>query len=232
MPDFMLVSCEHGGRRIPPALAAAFAGWESILDSHRGFDRGALILARALAQTFAAPLLASTTSRLLIDLNRSLSHPAVWSDVSRKLPEADRREIVRRHYLPYRQRVEDAVRQGIAAGLRVVHVSCHSFTPVLDGQVRSADVGLLYDPVRSSERALVARWKAALNACHQDLRVRRNYPYLGKNDGLTSSLRRLFPAESYVGIEIELNQALLEAGRKKSREVRHALIASLQSVLD
>ncbi len=52
------------------------------------------------------------------------------------------------HYQPYRDRVEALVAKAIAAGRRVVHISSHSFTPVLDGRVRNADIGLLYDPAR------------------------------------------------------------------------------------
>ena len=36
--------------------------------------------------------------------------------------------------------------------------------------------------------------------------MRRNYPYAGKGDGLTSYLRRRFPPGAYVGIELEVNQ--------------------------
>ena len=34
----------------------------------------------------------------------------------------------------------------MSRGRRVIHISSHSFTPELNGKVRRADVGLLYDP--------------------------------------------------------------------------------------
>ena len=43
----------------------------------------------------------------------------------------------------------------MARGRRVIHISSHSFTPELDGKVRSADVGLLYHPGRHGEAAAV-----------------------------------------------------------------------------
>ena len=94
----------------------------------------------------------------------------------------------------------------MSRGRRVIHVSSHSFTPELDGKVRRADVGLLYDPGRHGEAELCARWKASLAAIAPELRVRRNYPYAGKGDGLTSYLRLRFPPGAYVGIELEVNQ--------------------------
>jgi hypothetical protein len=39
----------------------------------------------------------------------------------------------------------------------------------------------------------------------RELRVRRNYPYLGKADGFTTYLRRHFPVDRYAGVEFEVN---------------------------
>ncbi len=228
--DYFLVTCEHGGNRIPAEYAGVFRGWRRILATHRGFDPGALAMARQLAAALDAPLVASTVSRLVVDLNRSLGNPRVWSDATRVLPPAGKQRIVRRHYAPYRQRVEALVSDAVAAGRRVIHLSSHSFTPVLDGHLRNADVGLLYDPTRPSETAMAARWKAAFAEHAPALRVRRNYPYKGRNDGLTSSLRRRFPSDSYVGMEIELNHGLMAHG-PRWRRLRGAVVTTLKVAL-
>jgi hypothetical protein len=44
----------------------------------------ALVLGRSAAAAFAAPLVASTVSRLLFDLNRSVGHPRLHSEATRK----------------------------------------------------------------------------------------------------------------------------------------------------
>ena len=139
-----------------------------------------------------------------------------------------RAAIVAQHYRPYRAEVERLVRQSVARGRRVIHISSHSFTPELDGKVRRADVGLLYDPARPGEAALCARWKAALAAVAPELRVRRNYPYAGKGDGLTSHLRQRFAAHAYVGIELEVNQRIVFAAGPRWIALRRMLIASLR----
>jgi len=95
----------------------------------------------------------------------------------------------------------------------VIHIASHSFTPELDGVVRRADVGLLYDPGRRAEVHLSTRWQASLAALHPELRVRRNYPYAGKGDGLTSHLRKQFGDSEYVGIELEINQRIVAAAQ-------------------
>jgi len=229
--DFVVVTCEHGGNRIPAEYRGMFRGWRRILDTHRGYDPGALVMARQLSGMLDAPLVWSTVSRLLIDLNRSLDNPNVWSDATRDLPPAMQQRIVRRHYAPYRQRVAAIIQGAIAAGRRVLHLSSHSFTPVLDGHVRMADVGLLYDPARPGEAVFASRWKSAFAAATPRLRVRRNYPYAGKNDGLTSSLRRRFSPERYVGIEIELNQEFVDSDPRPWRQIRATVIATLQAAM-
>src|SRR3569623_2690779 len=97
--DFFLISSEHGGNRIPARYRALFDGHAELLGSHRGYDAGALRLARELAQALDAPLFAATVSRLLIDLNRSLLHPQLYSEAPRPASEAVRREIWQRYYL-------------------------------------------------------------------------------------------------------------------------------------
>lgn len=226
-----LVTCEHGGNRIPPRYRACFAGQEALLHSHRGYDPGALAMAHELARALGAPLLCARTSRLLVDLNRSPGHPRLHAEAIRRLPEAERRAILARYYLPFRARAERQLAAAIAAGQRVVHVSSHSFTPVLDGVVRQADVGLLYDPARAGEAALCRAWRACLKRRAPALRVRRNYPYTGTSDGFTAYLRRRFDADCYLGIELELNQCLVAPGRKAWQRLRADLVATLLQAL-
>jgi predicted N-formylglutamate amidohydrolase len=199
-----------------------------LLDSHRGHDPGALVMARALASAFDAPLVSSTISRLVVDLNRSIGHPRLFATPIRDSSAALRAAIIDRHYRPYRDEVEAFVARFVALGRRVIHISSHSFTPELDGKVRQADVGLLYHPARRGEAELCARWKRSLAAYAPDLRVRRNYPYAGKGDGLTSHLRRRFPDRVYVGVELEINQRIVFGGGRRWTALRAVLVESLR----
>jgi predicted N-formylglutamate amidohydrolase len=224
-----LVTCEHGGNRVPATYRRLFRGEQSVLDSHRGYDPGALVMAKALAEALSAPLVTSTVSRLVIDLNRSIGHPQLWSSATRGAPRELRTSIVERHYRPYRVEVERQVRRSLSRGRRVIHVSSHSFTPVLDGKIRRADVGLLYDPARHGEAGLCARWKASLAVIAPEVRVRRNYPYAGKGDGLTSALRVAFPARAYIGLELEVNQRIVIGAGRRWTALRGALIESFRA---
>jgi predicted N-formylglutamate amidohydrolase len=230
-PVSLLITCEHGGNRIPPRYRPLFRGHEALLQTHRGHDPGGLTMAKDLAGAFQATLFVATISRLLIDLNRSIGHPGLYSEATRPAPARVRREILEAHYLPYRNQVEAHIAGEIAKGRRVIHISSHSFTPVLDGEVRNADIGLLYDPSRAAEARLCRDWQAALKTSAPEIRVRRNYPYTGKSDGFTAHLRRQFGNDSYAGIELEVNQQQVLQGGHGWRRLRQAIIAALQAAL-
>jgi predicted N-formylglutamate amidohydrolase len=90
-----------------------------------------------------------------------------------------------------------------------VHVGVHTFTPVFAGRRRAVDIGILFDPHRAFERAVAGRLLKRLRDAAPGLRIRRNLPYRGWTDGLTTSLRARFPAARYAGIELEVSQGLV-----------------------
>jgi predicted N-formylglutamate amidohydrolase len=230
-PVSLLITCEHGGNRIPPRYRHLFHGHEELLQTHRGYDAGGLTMAKDLAGAFQATLFVATISRLLIDLNRSIGHPKLYSEATRDAPVGVRREILEAHYLPYRNQVEAHIAGEVAKGRRVIHISSHSFTPVLDGEVRNADIGLLYDPGRAAEARLCLDWQAALKSYAPVIRVRRNYPYTGKSDGFTGYLRRQFAEGTYAGIELEVNQQRVLQGGHGWRRMRKAIISALRAAI-
>jgi len=211
----LVFSCEHGGREVPPDYAEHFAGHEALLETHRGWDPGALELARQMAEAFGAPLFASTTTRLLVDLNRSPGNPTMFSELTAALTPAERQRVVDDHYRPHRSAVEEHIARRIAGGEQVIHIAWHSFTPVLHGEVRRADVAWMYEPRRSAEVALSLHWIAELARRAPGLRLRRNYPYHGRGDGLSSTLRKRHAGDALVTIGIEVNQRIaLQGGRE------------------
>ncbi|MGL5094791.1 MAG: N-formylglutamate amidohydrolase, partial [Planctomycetia bacterium] len=93
-----------------------------------------------------------------------------------------------------------------------------------NGAVRPLDVGLLFDPARPGEVDFCQRWRALLEADPWSPRVRDNQPYLGADDGLTTSLRPCFDPESYIGVEIEVNQGIVDGPRWTS--LKRAVVES------
>jgi len=227
----LLLSCEHGGNRVPPEYRYLFKNNQHILDSHRGLDIGALDVARKLARSLDTPLYYSQTSRLLVDLNRSLHHRNLFSEFTKQSGKEIRTAILDEHYHPYRTQVKLKVHDSIASGRGILHLSIHSFTPELGKQTRDADIGLLYDPARKHEKAFCRHLRTVLQKT-SELRVRLNYPYRGNADGLTTSLRKSFPAAHYMGIEIEINQTLLTGELKQQKEITRLLQTGINLSLE
>jgi len=224
--DILILTCEHGGNRIPRPYAHLFRGSEKLLASHRGWDKGALQLASLLSRELKRPLLAVTVTRLFVEANRSPTNRRIWSDFTKHLPIEERKQILEKWWRPHREQVEGAVADAIAGGHRVVHVAVHSFTPEMDGEVRNADIGLLYDSRRKQEAAFSRRWASALREIDPALRVRFNYPYAGAADGLTTWMRRHHPQSRYIGVELEINQALV--GTPHWHHLQRQIARSLQ----
>jgi predicted N-formylglutamate amidohydrolase len=189
-------------------------------------DFGALEVARAFGARLGVAPVAATVSRLVVDLNRSPYHRNVFSEYTRPLSREEKRALMDAHYWPYRSDVERCVERAVRAGAFVLHVSAHSFTPELKGEVRNCDLGLLYDPRRGSERRFIDEWHAALTVHAPSLRVRRNYPYLGVSDSLVTHLRRVHGERAYAGVELEVNQKHVGAAGWR------AMVASLTNALE
>jgi predicted N-formylglutamate amidohydrolase len=227
-PVELVLTCEHGGNEIPPPYRHLFVGAGDVLKSHRGWDPGALRLAKYLSQSLGATLFYSTTSRLLIELNRSLHHPDLFSSYTRDLSHYEKLSLVVNHYSPHRNEVERTIAAAIDDGRRVLHVGVHTFTPELDGRVRTADIGLLYDPARAWEVELCDAWRKSILLLNPTLRVRKNYPYLGKSDGFTTYLRKQFPKTHYAGVELEVNQRIA-ANQRLPQTLSDSLHTTLRS---
>lgn len=200
----LVLTCEHGGYLIPKTYEPYFKDQEVILHSHRGFDLGALdaFLSLKPLSDFSK---FSKISRLLIELNRSLHHGQLFSEFSKLLSKAEKTELINNYYFEYRRDVESAIKKRIDTGETVVHISVHSFTPILNSIKRDCDIGLLYDSKKTNEKSFCKLLKEELLSLNPNLKVRYNYPYLGKSDGFTTFLRKRFP-ENYIGIEMEINQ--------------------------
>ena len=230
MHSRLLVSCEHGGNRVPKEYAPLLAGAAGVLATHRGYDLGALDVARAFGHRLGVTPFTATTTRLVVDLNRSPGNRNLFSSYTRSLSAEQRAAALAAYYRPYRDAVERAVADAVDAGEAALHVSAHSFTPVLRGEVRNCDVGFLYDPRRRGEVRFIEAWYAALAAAAPSLVLRRNYPYRGVSDALVTHLRGRYGRRGYVGMELEVNQK--HVGSRGWRSLVSVLAATLAAAVE
>lgn len=213
----LILTCEHASNKLPAAFKKAVPA--EVLKTHRAYDIGAVQVFRKLVK-FAKPefFCEGKFSRLFVDLNRTITNKSAFSDYYEALEARDKaaakkaKESATKYWKEYRAAIEKFVDSALKPKTRVaksepeiVHLGIHSFTPELNGKVRNADIGILYDPSRPQECAYANVIKAEIKRLYPAMKVRFNYPYKGTSDGLTTTLRKKF-GPRYVGIEIEINQ--------------------------
>jgi predicted N-formylglutamate amidohydrolase len=228
MPDIAyLVSCEHAVNHVPETWRHLFKDREETLETHRASDPGAAELARLLADRLGAPCFEARITRLLVDHNRSPQNRFLWSELSRGLSREEKNRLLDDYYRPFRSTVGHWIEKQLEDNCKVVHLSVHSFTSVLRGEVRQADIGLLYDPRRAGEKEFARSWKMRLFELAPDLRVRCNYPYRGVSDGHQRTYRRKYDDTVYLAFELEINQALVTGPARQWDRVRDLLAESI-----
>lgn len=205
----VVVTCEHGGHEVPAPFTFCFEGAEEVLLSHRGWDPGALDLAFRISRACETPLYFATTTRLLVELNRSRHAPDLFSEYSAMLSRKQKQYLLNQYYYPYRNEVGLHISNLREQGKQVLHLSIHSFTPVLHGKPRTTEIGLLFDPSRSAETDFCKSWATTLGQALPGRSIEDNQPYAGTDDGFTTALRKRYDDPGYLGIELEVRQDLL-----------------------
>jgi len=218
-----IVTCEHAGNSVPSNYAHLFHGKEEILQSHRGWDPGAVDVATALSKELSAPFFICETTRLLVEPNRSMHSEFLFSEYSQSLTDAEKNHLLENYYHPHRSAVEQLIRNSSDG---ILHLSIHTFTPVWDGCERPIDLGLLFDPDRRNEAMVCEDYRSKLKKSLPAMNIEFNAPYKGIDDGFTTYLRTQFDNDRYLGIEIEINQKF--AGTEKLKAISKALSASLR----
>ena len=140
--------------------------------------------------------------------------------------------MLERYYFPYRDWVETQVRarnrdsasafctSPATASRRASTAKCAARTSG-SCTIRGA----------TAEARFCSAWQSTLSAADPRLVVRRNYPYRGYADGLTTSLRRRFPDPAYAGVEIEVNQKYPLGDDAAWRALRRLVVVTLERAL-
>lgn len=234
-----LVTCEHGSDVIADDVRHFFDWSTAVGDAPGavGFDRGAAEISRAIAAGLGGSLVEPPCSPMVIDLNRSPRSRRLFSPSMRRAPQSVRQQLVKRYLEPYRQQVCEVLRRQLEQYGVVIHFAVHAFAPFPPGAserrceaARRTDLGLLYDPQRPAERAFCEELVWELYDQMPLLRVRRNYPLRGTRDCISQWLRRHYPAEHYLGIELQLNQAWCARDLLVSQQTVDGLIRCLAAV--
>ncbi len=207
----LLFICDHAANRIPLALGDLGLD-EAALARHVAWDIGAADLARRLAARFAATLVMTCYSRLVIDCNRALddptSIPALSEDVvvpgNHEVGPAEEAARAATFFRPYHDAVAAAIAQRQARGQVPALISIHSFTPIFHGHERPWQIGIMWNRDERLARPLLARLDA-----DPEIDAGENVPY-SAHDNFGYSMDTYGEATGLPHVLIETRQDLID----------------------
>lgn len=229
----VLLVCDHASRRLPAALGNM--GLDPFaLRCHLALDIGAAALTGRLAKKLSLTAVLCQYSRLVVDCNRQLMDPGAFLEFgdgivvtgNRNLHAADKKIRADEIYWPYHNAVASQVERLVAAGQPPVFVSLHSFTPVINGQNRPWEVGVLWDTDRATAEIFIQDFRAA------GFHVGDNEPYSGKSPQDFTIDHHAEPIGlPHVGVEIRQDLIDDDEGVRRIGAVLQRIIASLPARL-
>jgi predicted N-formylglutamate amidohydrolase len=209
-PSNFVIVVDHASRRIPRALGDLGLPPDQ-LQRHIAWDIGALGVARRMAESLHAALIAQNYSRLVIDCNRD---PAVATSIPTmgehiEIPgnigltaegvAARRAEI----FEPYHRQVRALLDERAAAGRPTILVAQHSMTNVFKGVRREMHAAVLYNRDRRFAGLVLDELRRDAG-----LRVGDNEPYF-VSDETDYTVPRHGEARGLPHVEIEIRQDLI-----------------------
>lgn len=224
----IILTCEHAKPQIPFGIKKKLFIPKNILNSHRGYDKGALFLVQFMQRISFVKGFYFPISRLAIDANRRLDSKNSFSIFSKELSAVDKKTL-QLQYKKYRSQVDSCIARQKNSGPLYIF-SVHSFTGTLNGKRRNTDLGLLFRPQNKKEFELAKLIKIELNKEWPTLKVHFNLPYRGHTDCFLNDILDKHGRHKNVnGVFIEMNQRTFN-NSKKIQKLSYCLLKALKAV--
>lgn len=177
----ILLVCDHASCRLPISLGDM--GLDPFARRcHLAVDIGAGALTEQIANGLGVTAVLAQFSRLVVDCNRELLDPGAFLEFGDgilvpgnrnlgKVQKAARAEAI---YWPYHHAIDEQIKRLKTLGPPPALISVHSFTPVLNGESRPWQVGVLWDLDRRLSDIFIEEFRLA------GFETGDNEPYSGK----------------------------------------------------
>ena len=200
----VLLVCDHASNRFPRSLGTMGLDYLDRV-SHIALDIGAGAVAKALANNLKATAVLAQYSRLIVDCNRELIDDSAFLECSdgvdvpgnNDLQESEKEKRASEIYWPYHNAIKDQIVRLKKHGIDPVVISIHSFTPVMNGNDREWEIGVLWDKDSVTAEIFLTR------LVESGYLVGDNKPYSGKDpEDFTIDFHAESTGLPHVGIEI------------------------------
>ena len=225
----ILLICDHASCRFPAALGDM--GLDPFARRcHLAIDIGAGPLTECLSDSLGVTAVIAQYSRLVVDCNRELLDPGAFLEFgdgilvpgNRNLRQADKDARAEAIYRPYHKAVDGQIKRLQSIGPPPAFISVHSFTPVMNGESRLWQVGILWDTDARLSDIFIEEFRAA------GYLTGDNEPYSGKApQDYTIDHHAEAIGIPHVGIEIRQDLIDTIAGVETVAAVMHKIIESI-----
>jgi predicted N-formylglutamate amidohydrolase len=230
----ILLVCDHASCRFPKSLGDM--GLDPVARRcHLAVDIGAGPLTERLADSLLVTSVLAQYSRLVMDCNRQLMDPSAHLEYgdgivvpgNKNLHQADRDLRARTLYWPYHDAVDNQIQRLRSIGPPPAFIAIHSFTPVMNGEARPWEMGVLWDTDTRLRNIFLEGFSDA------GFRVGDNEPYSGKApQDFTIDHHAEEVGLPHVGIEIRQDLIDDKPGVEKIAAVMHEIIKSIPKRLE
>lgn len=197
---------------------------------HLAVDIGAGPLTEKLAASLGVTAVLAQYSRLIVDCNRQLMDPSAFLEYgdgtvipgNRSLRQADKDLRAEAIYRPYHDAVDRQVQRLHDLATGPAFIAIHSFTPVMNGEARPWEFGVLWDTDARLRDIFLHDLRAA------GYKVGDNEPYSGKApQDFTIDHHAETRSLPHVGIEVRQDLIDGDEGVEIIAELMHKIIESI-----
>ena len=177
----LLFTSDHNGSAIPTKLENLGVPLNE-LRRHVAYDIGIDAVAHALSARFNATLIVANYSRLVIDCNRHPGSAGSIPSVSDNTVVPGNKNLSDNDIKSREDEIFDAYHSSVGNRISIMRsenknpilISLHSFTPVISGQFRPWEIGILFKDDERLSAPLINKLRE-----QKDLNIGDNKPYSG-----------------------------------------------------
>lgn len=225
----VLLVCDHASCRFPESLGDM--GLDPFARRcHLAIDIGAGAVTESLSDSLGVTAVLAQYSRLVVDCNRELLDPGAFLEFgdgivvpgNRRLSQAGKDARAREIYRPYHHAIDQQIERLLSIGPPPSFISIHSFTPVMNGESRPWEIGILWDTDARLPDIFLKGFRAA------GFVTGDNEPYSGKAPQ-DYTVDNHAEAIGLPHLGIEIRQDLIDdiAGVERMAVVMHKIIESI-----
>jgi predicted N-formylglutamate amidohydrolase len=230
----ILLICDHASCQFPKSLGDM--GLDPFARRcHLAVDIGAGPLTERLAASLGVTAVLAQYSRLVMDCNRQLMDPSAFLQFgdgilvpgNRNLHQDEKDLRAKAIYWPYHEAVDEQVQRLRSTGPAPSFIAVHSFTPVMNGEARPWEMGVLWDTDTRLRDIFLEDFSAA------GYLVGDNEPYSGKApQDFTIDHHAEEIGLPHIGIEIRQDLIDDDEGVDEIAAVMHRIIESIPRRLE